>query len=435
MSTALSTENETPMPILFGSNVNVKVKLSRHELNTVLNYIVAENFGSGLTYEDGYKIMSKIDGPVDIQARQQQILVQLPVSVEISPSGIFSSFKVNGALQFHFTSNFDILENKLSFKTELSHHQWKKKPVVNVFGVNIPIEAIGNYIIRKYKQQICNSIDESIHQNIQLDSIRTKLGNYFKKPVYSYYENEIHVFANPIDLALSPLSMSAQNLEIPLTFYFESVISDSIPEEFNQTCNFSMRPHFEDKSSLHIQSRIPLEFIDSLIKTQVVNNNFGSGLSKIKVLDSKLNGQNQTMYITLVTEGAFKGELLLSFDPVFESVTRQIILQDFNIKAVKGKGLNKIIFSVVKGIAESRIKKTIEDQLNNTLKEFESNIHQMLDRKEIMEGTELNGSLKNYSLSKMQFFKQKLFFNINAELEMEAIISNINTEKLILNKF
>ncbi|MBK9107394.1 MAG: DUF4403 family protein [Saprospiraceae bacterium] len=435
MSETLPSDLTTSAPVLFGSNLNIKVKLGRQELNSVINYLVTQNFSEGLNYEDGYKIKSQLDGPLDIQASQQQIFVQLPVSVEISPSGIFSSFKVNGAIQLNFTSTFDIVDNKLVFKTELSHHQWKKKPVVNVLGVNLPIEGIGNFIIKKYKQLLCNSIDESITQNIKLDKISNSLHNYFKNPVYSYYDNEIHVFANPLDMALGPISMTSQNLEIPLIFYFESVLADSMPEEFNHKCSFSVRPHFEARSALNIQSRIPLQFIDSLIQLQIVNQTFGSGISKVKIKSAHLTGGGNYMYITLNTEGAYRGDLLLSFIPEFEPGDRKITLQDFKIKAQKGKGINKLVFAVVKGIAELKIKKSVEEQLNNTLKEFEANVHKMLEKNEIMEGMELNGYLKDYSLRKIQFHDNRLYFYLNAELEMEAIVKKIDKDKLILHKF
>ncbi|MBK8955022.1 MAG: DUF4403 family protein [Saprospiraceae bacterium] len=435
MSDAVTSDNTLTAPVLYSSQFNIKIKLSRQELNSVMNYLIQENFKEGLNYEDGYKVKSQLDGPLDIQASQQQLLVQLPVAIEISPAGIFSSFKVNGTLQLQFTSIFNIIENKLYFKTDLSHHQWKKKPVVHVFGVHIPIEAIGNYIIKKYKQDLCSSIDESIIQNIKLDKISNSLKNYFNKPLYSYYDNQIHVFANALDMSLGPISMSSQNLEIPLLFSFESVIADSMPSEFNNTCNFSIKPHYENISSLQIQSRIPLHFMDSLIKMQVENQYFGSGLSKVKVNKSQLTGNGHYMFINLKTEGAYKGELLLSFTPVFDADRRKINLDDFQIQAQKGKGLNKIIFSIVKGIAESRIKNSIEDQLNKTLQEFESHVHQILDRNEIMEGTELNGMLKKYSISKFYLYQQKFYFNIQAELEMEAIVKKIKTDKLILNSF
>jgi len=430
----MTTEEALPKPVLTSSNFNINVTISRMEINDVLNEMIRNTFQDGFTYEDGYKISTKPNGPIDLQAIQQQLIIQLPIAIELIPSGIFNKFHATGGLKLQLVSQFEIFEQNLLVKTEIKQYQWTNKPVVQVLGLKIPIEGIANYILKKYKQTICNSIDESIMRNIRLDQLSKNLKNEFQQPVYSSDDHLIHVYANPTELAVGPMQMNGDQLQIPVIFYFESVLSDSMPGDFQGACSFSVRPHSEMQSNLNIQSRIPISYIEQRIRQQVEQQSFGSGVSKVKVNRIQLSAFGKYMTLELNTEGSFKGDLVMRFKPQFDDQDRKLILEEFSLKAKKGVSLNKILFSLFKGIAESRIKNSIEDQLNLTLKEFELNAHKMLDHYEWVNGIVVAGSLLNYSLKNIQFYDERLYFNLEAHLNLEANIQKINRDKLVFYK-
>lgn len=56
-------------------------------------------------------------------------------------------------------------------KTSLSFHRWIEKPKLSVAGLNIPIENISDIILKKSKQKIEESIDQSVNDNF---SVRQK---------------------------------------------------------------------------------------------------------------------------------------------------------------------------------------------------------------------------------------------------------------------
>lgn len=431
----LTLDDNLPKPVLTGSTLNLKIKISRYEVNALINDIVSKTFQEGFTYEDGFKIITRQHGTIDLQAMGQELQIQLPLYVEITPSGIFKQFQVSGAINIILASKFDIFQGTLISKTEIKQHQWTKKPVVNVMGIKLPIEGIGNFIIKKYKQTICKSIDESITKNIRLSELSKTVHNNFIQPVYSSEDKLIHVFANPTELAVGPMNINGEYLEIPVIFNFESVLSDSIPHDFGGSCNFSIQPFFENASLINIQSRIPVTYIENKIRQQVINQTYGSGVTKIKVNEIFLKAAGKIMQLELVTEGSYKGELLMQFIPEFNESNRKIELDQFQLKAKKGGSLNKIVFTLVKGIAESRIKNSIEDQLNLTLKEFEINTIQLMNQKNWYPGVMLQGELIQYNLKNMQYYNDRLYFNLEARLSLEVHVTKISRDKLVLYKF
>ncbi|MGB3085139.1 MAG: DUF4403 family protein, partial [Saprospiraceae bacterium] len=300
-----SSEIMNVAPLLPSSNLNLTLKVSRVELNAVINTIVTTSFAEGFTIDEGYKIQTRIFGPVDMQTLNNAILTSIPLQVEITPSGMFSQLKVKGQIEIQLSTSLDIFQDKLLNKTELVAHNWISKPVLNVMGLNIPIELIANRIIKKYKSIICENIDQAIQSNIDLNKIKRSTLSFFEKPLYSTDDGIIHVFASPLEYALGPMSMSANELIIPVMLYFESVISELRPDDLKNDPSFSIRPFFNPKSSFNIQSRIPIPYLEQLVRENVENQTFGSGISKVTVGKISMRGEAKTLQVQMALSGAF----------------------------------------------------------------------------------------------------------------------------------
>ncbi|MBP8725286.1 MAG: DUF4403 family protein [Saprospiraceae bacterium] len=434
-SSALEPLPLTSPPAMQSSQLNVRIHISRTLLDGTINHLIHKQFGEGLQFEDGIRIDTRLDGPVSIQASGQELLLQLPLHLDIIPGGIFSSFKMNGGLSLQLKSKYAVLENQLHFKTELTHHQWTKKPVVQILGLSLPIEGLANFVIRRYRQSLCTSMDASVMENLRLHEMGQSLAKYFNQPLYRSFDDQLNVYANPLEFALGPLRMSPTSLEIPVTAFFETVLSDSLPEGFGSTIQFSVRPFAEENSELYLQSRIPLPLIERLLNEQISGQTYGSGMSRVGISSLKAGGVANRMYVLAETTGAFDGDLQLSFVPVYDFSNREIRLSDFQLRALQGKRINKILFGIFKGVAETRIRKTIEDQINATIRDYESNIHKLLDHTEVIPGIEVYGSLKQYSLSNILFYQDRLYCDLHSTLKMDAEVKAIDTSKLIIGSF
>ncbi len=427
--------NMLKAPVPSVSNLNLRLKLNRSELNNTLNYIINKQFSTGLEIEEDYKLVSKLNGPIDFQASQQTLIIQLPLFIEVSPPGIFSKIKANGEIQLQLSCSIDIHDEKLYTKTELSHYHWTKKPVVKVLGMNIPIEQLANFIVRKYKQVLCSSIDDSLNKNLDLTELRKAMKRYFSKPMYSSDDRYLHFFANPGDVALGPFSMTDTDLEIPFVVYFESIFTDSIPTDFNSEGSFSLRPYFENESSLHILSKIPMSYLEKIIKDSTENRNFGSGITEVHVNQLQMQGSGKTVSIDLDLTGAYTGLIHLVFTPEFDTDKKKIKLENFQLKALKGPKIKKILFAVIRKIAEVQVKATLEERINETLNDFLNQTRQSLNGKSFADGISVSGTLEDYKLNQFGIYDNKVYLNINLQLKMEARVDKINLSKLVLNEF
>lgn len=435
MSPPTTTPSASMVPVLMNSHLSLKVKISRNEINSVLNQIIQQSINEGLSSVDGFNLTSKLNGPADLQVSQQSVLAQLPLALEISPTGFFSNLNVKGEIKLHLNTSLDIFQDSLLCKTTLTHYEWTKKPKVSVIGVNLPIEMIANFIIKKYKEEILYSIDESIAQNFNLNKTKSLVLDYFKGPLYTADDQVLSVFANPSELALGPFSMSDQDLIIPILAYFESVISENYPDDFLKSIHYSIRPHTDFNSQFNIQCRVPLQYMEQMVKEQTIHQHFGSGLSKVEITHLQISAYDKTLIIQTELSGAYNGKIHLIFDPIFDTDVKKIKLNNFQIKTISGKRMSKIMLSLFRNFAEKQVRSSIEDQLNQTLKEYIEHTNSMLNNYPFAEGIKLNGHLIDYQLKGFQFYKDVMYFNIISELYMEADVKKIKTGNLIFDKF
>ncbi len=417
-----------PSPMI--SNLNLPIKISRFELNRVLNKIISNSFNEGISYEDEYKIQTKISGPLDIQTINNALIYTVPLQIEISPTGFLSKLKARAEIEVHLSTSFDIFQDQLLNKTELLSHRWISKPVLNIVGLSIPIEQISNFLLKKYKSTICTAIDETIQKNVKLDQIKSSVVKYFLKPLYSTEDSIIHVFASPQEIAIGPMSMNPNELIIPCIIYFESVISETKPIELNNQLSFSIRPNFESRSSFDIQSQIPLPYIEQMTRESIENQSFGTGISQLTVKKIGFEGFEKTLLIHMELTGAYKGKMDLSFNPIFEIESHKLVLENLKLKPVSGPKMDKIIFSLVKGIAQTKLRKAIEEQLNSSLTDYVSEVNKLINNTEILKGVYLNGQLEHYEIKDIQFINYRMYFNIHSLLQIDAAVKQIDDRYL-----
>ena len=231
------------------------------------------------------------------------------------------------------------------------------------------------------------------------DNTQSKLYSYFIDPFYSTDDNIIHLYSSPSEIALGPFKIQHDSLIIPILFYLENVIAEQRPIELENNLGFSIRPYVEEASSFSIQSRIPMNYLSLLIKESVENQEYGSGISKIKINKINLSGLGDQVIVNFKTTGAFNGILEMRFIPQYDQTTKMITLSELTLKSIEGKRFEKTIISLLRNIAESKIKKTLQVQLNDILQENVRSITDMLHQHEILPGIIINGQLLDYSIN------------------------------------
>lgn len=413
------------------SNLNLPVKVSRYELNRAVRDILANVFRDGLTVEDGYSCKITPEGQTDIQASQNQILFTIPLNLEITPSVRIQQVKGYGTMELQLATTIDVLEDRFISKTELRNHRWLKKPVLKVLGVSLPIETLANQLVKRYKNQIIQALDAQIMQSVQLPRIRQSIQKYFSEPFYTAEDGIIKVYVAPVELATGPFQMDAEHITLPVILYLENVISETRPSALSQELSFSTRPFPDTSSVFSLQSRIPLAYLEQILREQLVTQEFGAPLAHIRIENLVLSGTREVFEANFQTTGTLRGGFRLDFRPVFDTTDKKFHLRDFHLKQVSGKGLSKALYSVLKSSVEKTTRASIEDQLNQFLNEYLETARGFLNNKEVVNGIKLNGGIRNYFIRDFWIEEGRMYFTVTADLNLQAEIHYIDTRKFM----
>ncbi|NOT38407.1 MAG: DUF4403 family protein [Saprospiraceae bacterium] len=414
------------MPIVPLSIVNLPLYFNSSDINDLINQQIKSVISDGLNIEEGISIFVQLDGNLAMTASGQKLNFTVPLLLELRPRSGWNEIKATGKMDLQLGIEFNIFQDQFLTKSNVESVIWKTKPKLSVLGLKLPVESIANKFIERYKSTIASSLDQLLAKSINLQSLKSIVQNGFSKPFFSTEDNSIHLFSSPSEIGLGPIRIEKEYIVFPLIVYLENVMAADKPSDLYNDLSFSVRPVVEEDISASVQGRIPMTYLEILLKENIEKQTLGTGLTKIHVDKISLTGEDKTIQTSIDTRGAFNGKLQLRFDPVFNSEKRELELKNFEIRALEGKKLDKTLLSLVKGIAETKVKAEIEKTMNNMLRENKNTILEYLNHKEIYPGMVLNGELKNWNITDLSIVKQVLFFNVNTALQAKLNVLRLD---------
>lgn len=428
----MNFENETIVkaPVLLNSNVVLPLHIDENELNLVINTLIEKHFSLAFLLDNGYRAKIQVQKDVKFSAYANRINYTIPLFIELYPSAEITKIKADGIIAIELSTTLSSLQNKILSKTEYTRHQWVQAPQLKILGLPIPISAIADIFINKIKQPLCKSLDENISKSLDLAALSKKINTIFQKPLMTTDDQIIGLYASPSQMSIGPLSMANGELIIPLIMDTEAVIAEQKPSDLYNELNIEIQPVHEAYSDIYVQSRLPLSYIEQICRENVENQSYGSGITKLTVSKIKLSGYKETLRINLNTLGAFNGELEMSLSPKFDHQKKQIYFDNFSIKPVNGKTLDKALFSIIQGFAQNKVKSTLEEFFNTTLNDYINSSNSILEGKEIFPGTTLQGKLMDYNIADFNIYENRIYFNLNCKLMSKLSLLKFPLDKI-----
>ncbi|MEO6190366.1 MAG: DUF4403 family protein, partial [Saprospiraceae bacterium] len=385
----------------------------------------------GFSIEESYKLNAHIDAQILTKANEQTLNFLIPLAIEIYPKSNWNQVKANGRIEIELELTFDIFQNQFLTKSNVKSYHWLENPKLSVLGIRLPVEGIANKFLDKYKSELCMSIDQYFTSIIDLNKVKIALRKSFDSPFYTTEDGIIKVYSSPSEVALGPMTVEQDKIVFPAIIFLENVIANEKPTELYNDLSFSFRPRVEDFTKFAIQARIPMNYLELIVKENFENQSFGNGLTKLKITKISLSGEDHSVLVNLHSTGAYNGVIQVKFEPIFNQSKSEIQLEKFQMKAIEGKSMDKALFSLVKGIAENKVKKELENGLNNILKEYRLTLLPYLENKEIYPGVILSGGLQEWEIRDFNFVNQLMTFNVNTKLKAKLDIYKLDSKLLL----
>lgn len=414
------------------SNILMPVRISRIALNNATQEVVNQIFEDPLPLEAGFTCAIRCNFVPEVQIKHRSIFLKIPLDLNISSGSRFNPLKANGSLELLLKTDFDILDNKLLSKTELTEYYWLKTPTISIGGFPLKAEFLANQLIKSYKNLLTKTIDKEIGRAFNVQKIRAELMRYFSKPFFTSEDGELKVFVSPRIISLAPLEMNRSHLIIPVVMQFENILSSQAPIQRLHHIQLAFTDVKPAESTFSLQARLPMAYISKQIQENIENQEFKSANSSLKVTNLSLSGQGKGMNVTFQTLGSFQGQFFMGFEPNFNSEKQKIVLDNFELKLLKGRGLSKTLFNLIKQRVSNAIKMKLEQELNAFAEGYLQEGRLLLSNKEMIDGLYLNGQILKYDVTDFWIQQGRMYFNFHVWVQTEALMDHIDTSKIMV---
>ncbi|HRI00549.1 MAG TPA: DUF4403 family protein [Saprospiraceae bacterium] len=420
---------DMPIPPLPSSQAQVPISINKNELHIMLKEQLNEAMKNGFLIDGKYLCQIEMTNLPSVSGHDNQLNLELPLHVALSLPSTGENIQAEGQLKLKTSTSLEIFEKKLLSNTQITEHQWVNAPVLKVMGLPIPIQGIANSILNWTKSSICKQLDQQLQTQFNFIQLEQRLQSYFSSPVWSTEDSIIHIFIGAQEMAVGNLFTTSEELIIPVIFYFESIISEQRSTDLNQEISFTTRPLAEDISTIKIQSRIPLNYIEQLVREATYQQSFGNSLFKFEISKIRLTGMDKELTILLDVKGGFEGKLKLSCQPEFDSNKKQILLNQFKMEITEGKKMEKGLYSIFEGLINGRVKSTLEDQINNMKKDMMDTLQIKFKNYEVKPGILYKAELLDHNIQHFSIVKDRMYFNLGLKLKSKLEVYQLSSIK------
>lgn len=409
------------------SFIKPAISIRMSELERLLNEQIPEILYDSEAVAESLPVevqATKIDAP-QLAAEGNVIHYRVPIGIQVKKDIGVSVATADCEMMMGFKTEFLVLPDwSLRTKTEIVQYGWMKKPTLKVGFVTVPVEAILLNIMHSKKQLICDSIDEQITQNTNLQPV-ISLVNALPNPVEAPFVGKVWWSATPANTLLDPLYVKDKALEI--TLGLKSDIAVSIGEELAVKPLEINAPDFAESlrspSMLLLDTQIALKTLEKIANEQLAGKSLPIGQFTLTANKIEVSSENQKLVVKTALSGSFNGNATIKAQPFYHKSEKGIHFKDVELnlegKDIKSKGIALI--------ATKAILEQLNQYLKIPLKPIAKGINAQINQNEIQPGIFLKSYVTDYHIGNLELTPQF----IKGIIKVEAILS-FKIEQILL---
>jgi peroxiredoxin len=356
------------------SNININYKISKKAIQDTFQFIIDDIFKQEMIMPD-YEVRTKLKriSPMSVEFTGKNVLVVLPLDVEVSKKTFLKDFKANGTLELTFTSAINIAPNwAFTTKTAMSSHKWIKKPKLDIGIINIPIETISDFVLQKTKVEIEKSIDLSMKEQFDLPLIINDMSKELLSPVQLPPAMGGWMQMQADSAYMSPVRNETFYTSGKIGVRTKMLLSSAGPEPSQNKIlapTFNWKENISDSSTLRLGTELTYSHLTQVAKTNFVGQTFADGDKKITVQDISIGKRDGKLDVTVKVAGSFNGTLSVRGVPAYNKTTKTLYANNIDISVKSGNIFTNAAAWLLEGRIRKELDKTLQiniaDQLTN----------------------------------------------------------------------
>lgn len=437
---ALQPELDDAIPLVYENSpsfihlpISIKLKDIENKTNSLLNGLIYED---NTIEDDNIEVKIWKLAPIQFENKEGKIKTILPLKAIIKyrigtkKMGIqlytTKEFNLNGAVTL--VSEVDLVNWKLSTKTQFQTIEWNESPTMILLGKNIPVTFLINSSLPIFKSRIEKKIDESIAKNMDFKPNVLSTLEKICLPFQISQEHESWLRATPIEIYTTTAKLTNDSILINmgLKCTMETIVGKKPETKFNAN-SIILKPVNKIPNSVIANIAVVSTYQDasSLMTKNFKGQEFFVGKKKIKVLDVKIWTKKGKMIIALEVQGSANGTIYLTGIPMYDAASKELYFGQIDYVLETKNKLLQTANWLAQGIILKKIEANCRYSIRPNLEEGEKNLKGYLNNYSPTTGLNVNGKLKSLQFKNVQLTNQAIIAYLSIEGEVNISVDGL----------
>jgi len=397
-----------------------------------INQLVNQKMG-GLVYEDRSYTQPTTDDYQLIVMRKSSVTsvfdgkeIRITIPLNIWAKAQWKACSICPGLEKETTFDIDVyvrskpeLKNDFSFRLNLKSDgfDWKKKPVISLGIVDIPIERLLQKPLETQLEKTIKDVEKEIAASFDLRTEVNRLWNACQEPNLIDAETETWLTIEPQQLFTTGLSEQKGSINMVLgASAFVGTVSGNRPANNKLIAlpPLQLVQKLPEDFRVQVQSRISYEALTLQVKKAIVGQEFVQGKKRIKVEDIAMSPLANRLLIQVVFSGSAKGRIFLSGIPAYDASKGELYFKELDLD-IESRSL---LLNTASWLAHTTLQNALEKQLRYPVSDYLNSVKQELDQKIKAMGSNnayrLTGAIDHFLLQGIYMRETELQLVLNA---------------------
>jgi hypothetical protein len=388
----IKPEQDKAAPLTYKSVpsvINIPVKISfealQNEMNIQLNDLI---YNDSLFEKDNMQLKLWKTGSILVENDEEnptKIRTVFPLRAEVKyryglqKLGIgvsdIRTFILNGKVTL--LSEAEMSNFRIRTKTILKKAIWTEQPMLLIGEREVPVTYLAYAGVNLFKNQISESIDESLNKTLDFRPKVIELLKKLNEPVLVSEQYQSWLQMRPIELYST--NSKIKNGEVSFGVGMKCEIENRIGKK--PSLNFN-----EKKLAFHTEQKLPktistttvftasYQDVSSLLTKALEGKQFKAKSKRISVQDVQIWNKNNKLVVSLLVSGDLNGTIYLTGVPKYDNISKEFYVDglDYTLETQNklAKAASWFMKSMILSDIETKCRYSVEKDIANAKKEM-----------------------------------------------------------------
>ncbi len=378
--------------------IGFDLKVDKENIENQLMNLLKEAMPTSKLEVSGFEVsISVIDKP-KLTIKNKIITTNLPIAVSFIKNAALFTVQGHGKLNVELKTIFDVNPSfHLTTKSSIQDHTWIEKPVIDFGSLDVTVEKLIDLVLAHYNEMIASSIDKSIKDTLDLNSLVQKAITQMHYKLKSFNFKGLNLYIEPSELLLEPLDTQDKFFRARGSLRSEVAFATDNPLEDKGILLRWVESLLSDNTT-YILFDITEKIISDLLCEFVNKQQYGG---QNLVCDAcTVDFKPSSIAIKLKLIKPIEGIVTLKGSPRYSDTDSKLYIDDLDISLKASNFIYKLTAPLVNKFLASSIKENLPIDVDGLIK---SQLLSYYKGNTVIDGMQISHAISSVNLAELKF--------------------------------